>query len=159
MLPGVTAQAAIFIVLTWGSLYLKSIPDIKQIPEDMERQTSQASVESVGRDATHLTFHIETNRGEGEGVKFPEPALRNPSRVMREVQLAALVKIPCFYSPPSHSASKRAGLSCTDEGSNESTSISLGKKKNSIESHATISALHHFCLSLLPVKANSQPEL
>lgn len=62
MLPGVAAQAAIFIALTWGSLYLKSIPDIKQIPEDVERQTSRASVGSGGRDATHFTLHIATNQ-------------------------------------------------------------------------------------------------
>lgn len=60
MLPGVAAQAEIFIALTWGSLYLKSIPDIKQIPEDTERQTSQTSAESVGREAIRLTFRVET---------------------------------------------------------------------------------------------------
>lgn len=37
MLPSAAAQAEIFIVLTQGSLYLKSIPDRKQIiPEDTE---------------------------------------------------------------------------------------------------------------------------
>ena len=71
MLPGVAAQAEIFTVLTWGSLYLKSIPDIKQIPEDTERQTSQMSAESVGRDAIRLTFRIATELRRRGGREIP----------------------------------------------------------------------------------------
>lgn len=75
MLPGVAAQAEIFIVLTWGSLYLKSIPDIKQIPEDTERQTSQMSAGSVGRDTIRLTFHVETKLQRRRGCEIPQTRL------------------------------------------------------------------------------------
>lgn len=88
MLPGVAAQAEIFIVLTWGSLYLKSIPDIKQIPEDTERQTSRMSAESVGRDAIRLTFHVETKLRRKGGREIPRT---RSNKLMREVQLITLV--------------------------------------------------------------------
>lgn len=59
MLPGVAAQAEIFTVLTWGSLYLKSISNIKQVPEHTERGFTNSCGER-GQGWTPLAFHSET---------------------------------------------------------------------------------------------------
>lgn len=90
-----------YVALTWGSLYLKSIPDIKQIPADTEGLTSRVPVEGVGRDGTHFAVHIETNHR--EGVKFPMgPQEPFPSRVRGAISCSD--KNAAFYSPLSHLA-------------------------------------------------------
>lgn len=101
MLPGITAQAENYVALTWGSLYLKSIPDIKQILVDTERLTSRVPVEGVGRDGTHSAVHIETNHR--EGVKFPMGS-QEPFPYCVRGAISCSDKNAAFYSPLSHLA-------------------------------------------------------